>query len=78
MKELGMERVSCLISTDDVTYTCNKYINRLSAIQEHRMIVKAMQSGVSEEKLARALNLDIRTIRNKRYLLEAVESCIRW
>jgi ParB-like chromosome segregation protein Spo0J len=72
LKELGMERVSCLISTDDEAYTYNKYINRLSAIQEHRMIMKAVQSGVSEEKLARTLNLDIKTIRGKRYLLEGI------
>lgn len=72
LKELGVERVSCLISTDDETYTYNKYINRLSAIQEHRMIMKAIQSGVSEEKLARALNLDISTIRNKKCLLEGI------
>ena len=72
LKELNIECVSCLISTDDEAYTYNKYINRLSAIQEHRMIVKALQSGVSEEKLASALNLDIRTIRNKRYLLEGI------
>lgn len=72
LKELGVERVSCLISTDDETYTYNKYINRLSAIQEHRMIIKAIQSGVSEEKLARALNLDISTIRNKKCLLEGI------
>ena len=72
LKELGVERVSCLISTDDETYTYNKYINRLSAIQEHRMIVKAVQSGVSEEKLARVLNLDIGTIRNKKNLLEGI------
>jgi len=72
LKELGVERVFCLISTDDETYTYNKYINRLTAIQEHRMIVKAVQSGVSEEKLARALNLDIGTIRNKKNLLEGI------
>ena len=36
------------------------------------MIVKAVQSGVSEEKLASALNLDVRTIRNKRYLLGGI------
>ena len=72
LKELGVECVACLISTDDETYTYNKYINRLSAIQEHRMIVKAVQSGVSEEKLARVLNLDIGTIRNKKNLLEGI------
>ena len=72
LKELEIEHVSCLISTDDEAYTYNKYINRLSAIQEHKMIAKALQSGVSEEKLASALNLDIVTIRNKRYLLEGI------
>jgi ParB-like chromosome segregation protein Spo0J len=72
LKELGVERVSCLISTDDETYTYNKYVNRLSAIQEHRMIMKALQAGVSEEKLASALNLEIKTIKNKRYLLEGI------
>lgn len=72
LKELKIDRVSCLISTDDESYTYNKYISRLSAIQEHRMIVKALQSGVSEQKLASALNLDTRTIRNKKYLLEGI------
>lgn len=72
LKQLGVERVFCLISTDDETYTYNKYTNRLSAIQEHRMIVKALKSGVSEEKLASALNLDISTIKNKRNLLDGI------
>jgi hypothetical protein len=72
LKELGVERVSCLISTEDETYTYNKYINRLSAIQEHNMIVRACQSGVSEEKIASTLNLDVGTIRNKRNLLEGI------
>ena len=72
LKELGIQFVSCLVSTDDETYTYNKYVNRLSAIQEHKMIVKAIESGVSEEKLANALNLDIRTIRYKRQLLDGI------
>ena len=72
LKELGIERVHCLISTDDESYTYNKYINRLSAIQEHRMIVKALQSGVSEEKLASALNLDRKTLREKQSLIDGI------
>jgi len=72
LKELEVENVYCLISTDDESYTYNKYINRLSAIQEHRMIVKALKSGVSEEKLANALNLDKRTLRNKRFLIDGI------
>ncbi len=72
LKELGITSVFCLVSTDDEAYTYNKYVNRLSAIQEHKMIVKAVESGVSEEKLARALNLDIKTIRYKRQMLDGV------
>lgn len=72
LKELGVERVTCLISTEDESYTYNKHINRLSAIQEHRMIVKALQSGVSEEKLAKALNLDIKTIKGKVHMLSGI------
>jgi len=72
LKELGIEHVSCLISTDDEAYTYNKYINRLSAIQEHRMIVKALQSGVSEEKLAKALNLNKKTLKIKQTLIEGI------
>lgn len=70
--ELGIESVNCIVSTDDEAYTYNKYVNRLSAIQEHRMIVKAVESGVSEEKLAKALCLDIRTIRQKRQMLDGI------
>ena len=72
LNESGEKMVTCLLSTDDECYTYNKYISRLSAIQEHNMIIKALDEGVSEEKLAKALNLEIRTIRNKRYLLEGI------
>jgi hypothetical protein len=36
------------------------------------MIVKAIERGVSEEKLARALNVDIKRIKTKRTLLDRV------
>lgn len=72
LRDLGEERVTCLVSVDDESYTYNKYINRLSAIQEHKMIVKALTAGVSEAKLAAALNLDICSIRNKKNMLEGV------
>jgi len=72
LKELGIKRVLCLVSTEDETYTYNKYVNKLTAIQEHQMIVKAIESGVSEEKIASALNLELRTIRSKKYLLNGI------
>jgi hypothetical protein len=61
-----------LIADDDEAFTYNKRVNRLATIQEHYMIVKAIERGVSEEKLARALNVDIKRIKTKRSLLDGV------
>jgi ParB-like chromosome segregation protein Spo0J len=38
LKEIGVSEVECLVSTDDEAYTYNKRINRLAAVQEHRMV----------------------------------------
>lgn len=59
LKEQGVDRARCVISSDDEAFTYNKRVNRLATIQEHYMIVRAMDRGVSEEKLARALNVDV-------------------
>lgn len=40
---------ACLASTDDEAFTYNKRISRLAPIQEHRMILKAIERGVPEE-----------------------------
>ncbi|MFD2580716.1 plasmid partitioning protein RepB C-terminal domain-containing protein [Novosphingobium colocasiae] len=47
-------------------------MNRLATIQEHYMIVRALERGVSEEKLARALNVDVKVIRQRRHLLSGI------
>ena len=72
LRELGEEQVKCLVSVDDEGYTYNKFVNRLSVIQEHKMITKALNGGVSEEKLALLLNLDIKSIRDKKNMLDGV------
>ena len=72
LKELKHKRVLCIVSTDDESYTYNKFVNRLSAVQEHRMLIKAIQDGVSEEKIAKALNLERGTIMKKKFLLDGV------
>lgn len=72
LEEMKEKRVSCLVSVDDEGYTYNKFINRLSAVQEHKMVVKALKAGVSETKLAAALNLDVKSIRNKKTMLDGV------
>src|SRR6201993_1892894 len=72
LAELGHSQAPCLIADDDEAFTYNKRVNRLATIQEHYMIVKAIERGVSEEKLARALNVDIKRIKTKRPLLDGV------
>jgi ParB-like chromosome segregation protein Spo0J len=72
LKELGEEDATCLISTDDEAFTYNKHISRLSTVQEHRMILRAVQRGVAEEKIAQALNVDVANIVRKRTLLEGI------
>jgi len=64
--------VVCLVSTDDEAFTYNKRVNRIAMIQEHKMILKAVERGVSEERIARALNVDIAHIKRKRRLLEGI------
>lgn len=72
LKELGEVDVTCLVSTDDEAFTYNKHINRLSTIQEHKMILRAVERGVPEEKIAKALNVDVGSIVRKRNLLEGI------
>jgi ParB-like chromosome segregation protein Spo0J len=67
--ESGATEVRCLIADDDEAFTYNKRINRLATIQEHLMIVRAIERGVSEDRLAKALNLDVRAIRRRRTML---------
>ena len=72
LKELGYTQIPCLLSSDDENYTYNKKINRLATIQEYFMIRRAIGQGVNEERLATALNIDIKAIRTKMNLLKGI------
>lgn len=72
LKERGASEARCIVAKDDEAFTYNKRVNRLATIQEHYMIVRAMERGVSEEKLARALNVDVDAIRTRRHLLNGI------
>ena len=72
LKQLGETHARCLISMDDETYTYNKRISRLATIQEHTMILKAIRNGVSEERIAKVLKVDVASIREKRDLLNGI------
>lgn len=72
LKELGAQGVTCLVATDDEAFTYNKRINRLATIQEHKMILKAIQRGVPQKRIAKALGINVSAIRQKRSLLEGI------
>jgi hypothetical protein len=72
LKELGEEDALCLVAADDEAYTYNNRINRLAIIQEHKMILRAIARGVSEDRLATALNVKLDNIRRKRRLLDGI------
>jgi ParB-like chromosome segregation protein Spo0J len=72
LKELGVKKALCLISTDDENFTYNRQVSRLSTIQEHIMIRRAVERGVSTDKIAAALNMDARYINERRKLLDGI------
>jgi hypothetical protein len=72
LKNLGQATVKCLIATDDEGFTYNHKINRLSAIQEHFMILRAIKGGVSEQWIAKSLDVNVAIIRQKRDLLDGI------
>lgn len=74
LKELGIKDAECLITTEDESYTFNARINRLSPIQEHTMIMKAVKNGVTPKRIASALNLKLRDIGGEPGLLFKADS----
>jgi RepB plasmid partitioning protein/ParB-like nuclease domain len=72
LRELGATTARCTVALDDESYTYNKRVNTLSPITEHFMILKAIANGVTEERIAVGLNIDVRAIRNRRSLLDGI------
>ena len=60
------------MALDDESYTYNKRVNSLSPITEHFMILKAIANGVTEERIAIGLNIDVAAIRISRSLLDGI------
>jgi len=72
LKELGESEVKCLVSLEDEGFTYNARVNRLNPIAEHRMIMKAVNSGVKPERIAAALNLTVQDVKASMTLLEGI------
>jgi len=72
LKELGFATAPCLVAIDDESYTYNNRVNRLSSIQEHVMIRRAVERGVPPERLAKALDVDVSHVIKKLNLLDGI------
>jgi hypothetical protein len=72
LRELKYTVAPCLVAKDDEAYTYNKQVNRLSTIQEHFMIKRAIERGVSKERLAKALSINLDSMMRKATLLDGI------
>jgi len=70
--EMGIEIVPCVIGWQREAFTGNCMVNRVSPVQEHRMIEKSLEE-LDEETIARALGLSVITHRTKRTLLKQLD-----
>ena len=69
LKELGKTEAPCLIATEDDAFTYNDKVSRIAPIQEHRMIMRAIEQGVTPEDIARSLDVEVDKIRRGMNLL---------
>lgn len=72
MRELGITSADCLVANDDECFTYNARISRLPAIQEHKMITRAVKSGASLDRIAAALNISPRLVQASMSLLNGI------
>jgi hypothetical protein len=72
LKSLGVTEARCLLSTDDEAYTYNRHVNQIPPIAQHFMLLGALKNGLTEERIATALDVSIDSIRSRRDLLNGI------
>lgn len=72
LRRTGATEVRVIFATDDEAYTYNKRVNHLPPVAQHFMILKALKNGVSEERIAISLNVNVSNIRQKRDMLVGI------
>jgi hypothetical protein len=72
LKELGHKTADCIVASEDECFTYNAHVSRLSPIQEHKMIRKAVEKGVKPERIAAALNIPVRVVNAYLNLLSGI------
>ncbi len=73
LQELGHPDALCLLSSDDDAFTYNDKVNRLSVIQEHAMIMRAIEHGVTPDQISKALSVDLARVRSSMNLLDGID-----
>ena len=72
LKSIGVREAKCLLSTDDEAYTYNRHVNHIPAIAQHFMLLEALKTGLTEERIAAALDVSLESIRIRRDLLNGI------
>jgi RepB plasmid partitioning protein/ParB-like nuclease domain len=72
LKARGVAEVACIVAKDDEAYTYNRRVSHVPMITQHFMLLRVLENGVSEERVAAALNVDISAIRRKRDLVKGI------
>lgn len=72
LRELERDEALCLVSTDDEAYTFNNIGNPVAAVQANKMVLKALEKGVPEARIASALRVTVATVRHNRSLLNNI------
>jgi prepilin-type processing-associated H-X9-DG protein len=70
--ELGASEAKSLIANDDEAFTYNKRVNFIPPIAQHLMLLQALNRGVSEERIAAALNVEVASVRKKARMLDGI------
>lgn len=70
--EADLNSARCWILTDREGLTYNRQVNRLSAVQEHRLIVRAAEGGASVASLSQALGISVESTRDRLRMLDGI------
>ncbi|WP_457337170.1 plasmid partitioning protein RepB C-terminal domain-containing protein [Rhizobacter sp. P5_C2] len=72
LTEVDLTRALCRVLTDCEGLSYNRQVNRLSAVQEHRLIIRAADGGASMETLSQALGISVESIRDRLRMLDGI------
>ncbi|MDR1844957.1 MAG: RepB plasmid partitioning protein [Citrobacter amalonaticus] len=72
LKDLNITHAHCLVSPVNEAYTYNKRVNRLTILQEQKMLRKAVESGVSTDKLCAVLGVSPGIINTRLHISDGI------